>query len=306
MAADIEVVTQTLIDEVFVAAGLPRDGAARRHLGGIADPPARRLATLMVEFDRRTENDGIREGCRYLLPSFVSRVEYIGAEHVPGTGPVLVCTNHPGAYDGFAMVAGLPRDDVRVLTSDIPFFRALPHVSEHLIQTDTDPYRRLAAVRAAIRHLQGGGLVHTFARGFLEPDPLSAPGAVQDAIASLEEWSPSLELILRKAPETRVVVAMAGGVVSPRWLRSPLVRYRKAPHERRKLAEFMQIIYQLLRLGRLLMTPRVAYGTALSPAELLPDQPGALRRIIESATAVLTAQFTEQQALPLPAAPAVA
>jgi hypothetical protein len=278
MGPDVEVVTQTLIDEVFVAAGLARDGAARRRLGGVVDRPARRLATLMVEFDRRTQERGIREGCRYLLPNFVSRVEYIGAEQVPVTGPVLICANHPGAYDGFCMVAGLPRDDVRVLTSDIPFFRALPHVSEHLLQMDTDPYRRLAAVRAGIRHLQNGGLLHNFARGFLEPDPLSAPGAVQDAIESLQKWSPSLELILRKAPETRVVVAVGGGVVSPRWLRLPFIHYRKEGHERRKLAEFFQIIYQLLRPGRLLMEPRIVYGPALSPAEVRPDEPGALQR----------------------------
>jgi hypothetical protein len=286
---------------VFVAVGLPRQGAARRRLGGIADRPARRLATLMVEFDRRTRDNGLRDGCRYLLPTFVSHVDYPGAENVPATGPVLVCANHPGAYDGFCMVAGLPRDDIRVLTSDIPFFSALPHVSSHLIQTDTDPYRRLAAVRASIRHLQSGGIVHTFARGFLEPDPLSAPGAVDDAIASLQEWSPSLELILRKAPETRVVVAIGGGVVSPRWLRSPLVRYRKTPHQRRKLAEFMQIIYQLLRPGRLLMAPRVAFGPALSPAELMPSEPGALQRIIASARDVLTAHFGEALSLPQPA-----
>jgi hypothetical protein len=301
MAVDVDIVTETLIDEVFVALGLPREGAARRRLGGLADRPARRLATLMAEFDRRTQEHGIRDGCRYLLPRFVSRVEYSGAANVPAAGPVLVCANHPGAYDGFCMVAGLPRDDIRVLTSDIPFFRALPNVSEHLIQTDTDPYRRLAAVRAAIRHLQNGGLVLTFARGFLEPDPLSAPGAVDAAIASLREWSPSLELILRKAPATCVVVAMAGGVVSPRWLRSPLVRYRKTAHQRRKLAEFMQLIYQLLRPGRLLMAPRVAFGPTLSPAELLPDQPGVLQRIIASATDVLTEHFGEASSLPQPA-----
>jgi hypothetical protein len=306
MAPDVEVVTQTLIDEVFVAAGIARDGAARRRLGGIVDRPARRLATMMVEFDRRTQEQGIREGCRSLLPGFVSRVEYVDAEHVPVAGPVLVCANHPGAYDGFCMVAGLPRDDVRVLTSDIAFFRALPHVSEHLLPMDTDPYRRLAAVRAGIRHLQNGGLLHTFARGFLEPDPLSAPGAVQDAIESLQEWSPSLELILRKVPETHVVVAIGGGVVSPHWLRHPLVRYRKKGHDRRKLAEFMQVIYQLLRPGRLLMEPRVVYGPALSPAELRPDEPGALQRIIASAAEVLSVHFGGIEALPHPSAAAFA
>lgn len=276
-----------MTDELFVALGAARDGAARRHFGGVVARPVRRLATLAVQFDRHVEADGAAAGCHWLLSHFVERVDAVSPEHIPLTGPILLAANHPGAYDSFALVASLPRPDIKVLSSEVKVFRYLPHVAGHLIQTDRDPYKRLAAVRAAVRHVQAGGCLVTFASGFLDPDPLAYDGAAAEARAALADWSPSLELLLRKAPGTCLVPAIVGGVVAPEWARHPLVRYRRRPHDRRKLAEFLQVIYQLVRPGRLRLTPRVVFGEAVPASELAPGTPECRPRILAHAEATL-------------------
>jgi hypothetical protein len=274
-----------------VALGLGRDGAARRRLGGLAGRPARRLAALMIEFDTRVRDEGPASACRWLLSHFVQRVDVRNVEHVPRTGPLLLVANHPGAYDGFALISGLPRTDIKVLSSEVAIFRTLPHVVEHLIQTDRDAYKRLRAVRTAIKHLEGGGLLLTFGSGFLDPDPLAFPGAERLAWDELHNWSPSIELLLRKAPETLFQAAIIGGVVSPRWSRLPFVRYRRREHDRRKLTEFLQVLYQLTFPGQLLMTPQVAFGCPLTTGELQISGPGAMQRVVAQARGLLAESF---------------
>ncbi len=276
-----------MTDELFVALGAARDGAVRRRLGGVVARPVHRLAALAVGFDGRVGEEGAAAGCRWLLSHFVEQVDAVDPENILPTGPVLIAANHPGAYDSFALVASLPRPDILALTSEVKVFRYLPHVAGHLIQTDRDPYKRLAAVRTAVRHLQAGGCLVTFASGFLDPDPLAYDEALEEARAALADWSPSLELLLRKAPETCLVPAIVGGVVAPQWARHPLVRYRRRPHDRRKLAEFLQVIYQLVRPGRLRLAPRVVFGQAVPASELSPGAPECMPRIRAHAEATL-------------------
>ncbi len=283
----VEALAAAVTDEIFVALGAARDGALRRYSGGIVARPVRRLATLAVAFDRRVGKEGAAAGCQWLLSHFVARVDAIDQGHIPPAGPVLIAASHPGAYDSFALVASLPRPDIKVLSSEVKVFHYLPHVAAHLIQTDRDPYKRLAAVRAGIRHLQAGGCLVTFASGFLDPDPLAYPEAMEEARAALANWSPSLELLLRKAPETRLVPAIVGGVVAPQWARHPLVRYRRRPHDRRKLAEFLQVIYQLVRPGRLKLAPRIVFGEAVPASELLAGEPECMAGIRAHAAATL-------------------
>jgi len=283
----IEALAEAVTDEIFVALGARRDGAVRRSLGGVVARPVRRLASLAVQFDGHVEAAGAPAGCRWLLTHFVERVDAMDQGPIPATGPVLIAANHPGAYDSFALVASLPRLDIKVLSSEVAVFRYLPHVAAHLIQTDRDPYKRLVAVRAAIRHLAEGGCLVTFASGFLDPDPLAYDGAPEEARAALADWSSSLELILRKAPEIQLVPAIVGGVVAPQWARHPLVRYRRRAHDRRKLAEFLQVIYQLVFPGRLKLTPRVVFGEAVPASALLPGEPGCMERIRAHAEATL-------------------
>ncbi len=103
-----------------------------------------------------------------------------------------------------------------------------------------------------------------FPRGNTEPDPAVSPGAAE----SMQGWSPSLEIFLRRAPETQVIVAIVRGVLSPGWMRSPITWVRKEKEQRQKIAEIFQVIYQVLFPGRLWLSPRVDFSRTITTPEL--------------------------------------
>ena len=81
-----------------------------------------------------------------------------------------------------------------------------------------------------------------FAHGEVEPDPEFMPGASE----SIADWSSSIEIMLRKVPQTRVVIAICSGVFLPQFIHHPLTKIRHDPAARQKLAEFLQVMHQLV------------------------------------------------------------
>ena len=189
---------------------------------------------------------------------------------MPDSGPALLVSNHPGAYDLFGILSQLPRADVRVIVSDISILRHLPATSPHFILIGRTEQSRMAAVRAGVRQLRAGGLLFIFPGGIVDPDPAFMPGAAK----ALQRWSPSLELFLRRAPDTRVVPTVVSGVLAPGWLHSPVTRLRQEPKDRQKVAEAFQVIQQLLLPGSLRTSPLITFGPPLLASDLLrPDAP---------------------------------
>jgi hypothetical protein len=187
--------------------------------------------------------------------------------------------------DGFAIVANLPRDDLKAVATGQPFFRHLGAGRRYLIFTPREGSGRSTVVREMIRHLDDGGSLLIMPSGNVDPDPAILPGAPE----ALNRWSPSLELILRRRPETQVLVTIVSGVLSPRWLHHPLVRFRKGARERQLLAEMLQTIQQTVFGRRLSFTPRVTFAQPITGAEL-QDRGGSgslLASLIERAQAVL-------------------
>ena len=284
------VLRQFITDEIFAALGLPSCGWQRRVLGPLCYPPARRFASRIAQFDGWVSEFGIVEATHRFLPWFVKGIEARGVELIPAAGPVLIVSNHPGAYDGFVIAACLPRDDLKIVVSDVPFTRGLPATKPHLIYSVLDdPYVRMAAVRSIIRSLRAGEIVLIFASGFVDPDPAISPGSKEAAHLALEKWSPSLELILHKAPETRVVPTIVSGVVAEACLKNPLTRLPKQDWEKRKLAEFIQIIQQLFSYQKFGLRPQVSFGAPATTAELLcmEGTSGLLEAVIRQAQRLL-------------------
>ena len=143
-----------------------------------------------------------------------------------------------------------------VLASDVPFLRRVPNIGAHTIYVSPDPHARMGAIRAMIRHLEAGGAVMTFGSGLVDPDPDLLPGAAE----ALEIWYESLAIVLRRVPQTQVVVSIVSSVVAPQYMRSPLTRLKQDGWERRKLAEFLQIGSQLMFSKKALLTPRVSFS----------------------------------------------
>jgi hypothetical protein len=105
-----------------------------------------------------------------------------------------------------------------------------------------------------------------FPTGTVDPDPaVSSEGARQ----ALDRWSTSLELLIRRVPETQVVVAIVSGVLSPGWYKSPITWLRKEPYNKQKVAEIFQVMQQLFFPNSLKLTPCLAFSQPFQSKHLL-------------------------------------
>jgi 1-acyl-sn-glycerol-3-phosphate acyltransferase len=152
--------------------------------------------------------------------------------------------------------SALPRDDLKLIISGVPVVRALPGASKYLIYTPYDIRQRTAVVREAIRHLKDGGLLIIFPTGKIDPDPAFLPGAVQ----SLDGWSKSLEIFLRRAPGTGVIPTIVSGVLDPSTLRNPLTKLRREFWMQQRVAVYIQVAQMLTFHKKFELTPRVTFG----------------------------------------------
>jgi 1-acyl-sn-glycerol-3-phosphate acyltransferase len=256
-AAQLETLTRVNVQDLLVSFGLENVSRGRAALEVLARLPARRFARQMVAFDQRVASVATVQG-------FTRKLEAHGQELLPAVGPLLVFANHPGMTDTLALFASLPRPDLRIIAAERPFLRALQHVSRHLIYVTEEANQRMAVVRAAANHLRQGGAVLTFPAGEIEPDPACMPGARR----SLDNWSESMALFARLAPETNIVTAIVSGVLWPTALYHPLTRLRRQPNDRERLGATLQLLAQTALPFYRPVDIRVAYSPPRRAAEL--------------------------------------
>jgi hypothetical protein len=120
-----------------------------------------------------------------------------------------------------------------------------------------------------------------FPRGDVEPDPEISHGGPE----LIGDWSRSVEIMLRKAPGTRLLVAVASGALSPRFARNPLVMIRRTEARRQKLAETLQFIRQVTRPGSVPLDIHLSFAEPVAGAELLakgamPEVAAIARRLL--------------------------
>jgi len=262
--AQVGEIRQSMIEEIYNAIGLPDRSWLRLALAPIAWAPAQRFAGLIVECERCAERSDFRQAARQLMERFISGAIVQGEGNVPLEGPLLIASNHPGAVDGLAIASSLPRADLKIVVSGSPFFQKLVYLREHLILTGRDPHGQMLVLRNAIRQLREGGTVLLFPSGRVDPDPAVFPSAWR----SIDDWSPSVGKLLEKVPATRLLVSVVSGVLAAECMNNPLVRLRKGTWEKRRLAEYIQIIQQLLLGRRYPLEPLVSFGEALTLAEI--------------------------------------
>ncbi len=280
---DERILNQKLLEEIFKALGWGSGHPLRLPFAPIFSLASRRFARIAIQFDQDVAALGFREAARCLLPHFVREAHVSGTENVPAEGPLLVVSNHPGTVDGLVIAAHLPRPDLKIVVSGVPFIRHLRATAAHLIYSSLDTFERMAVVRAVMRHLQEGGAVLLFPSGGLDPDPAVMPGALQE----LETWSPSLEVILRRVPAARVVMTFVSGVLHPAWTRSPVVHLRRGRRNQQRVAEFFQVMQQMLFPGQLLVRPSIRFTPPLQFA------PGRQTPILPALIATARQRFLE-------------
>ena len=283
--ADVSVMTTRLVEEVFNALGLSKTGFACKYFGWTIRPIAKRLAVMLVPIDQDLGKYGSQVAARNFLPPFVNEIKSRGAESIPTTGPIIVASNHPGAYDSMAIVSQIPRPDATFIISDIPLVKFMPNASKHAYFATSDSKTRTNAVRETIRLLERGGCLVIFATGLIDPDP--EVWGEEAANLEIEGWSSSLELFLKKVPETKLIVTIASGVLDPAWAKSRSIRIAKPGLERRRLAEFGQVISQLLRPGRKKYNPHISFAPPVTLDDLGHGKGEAMITIKAKARALL-------------------
>jgi 1-acyl-sn-glycerol-3-phosphate acyltransferase len=250
----VETLTAINIQEMLEAAGLENVRRGRALLEQICMLAAKRFARQVASFDEMVGTDGLRESSLCFIENHIRRLEVAGREHIPAEGPLLIVSNHPGLSDSVALLASLPRTDLRIVVAERPFLQALNHTSRHLI------YLRSAEINRNLRkitnHLRSGGAVLIFPGGQIEPDPATMTGAIE----SLQSWSRSIGLIIRLVNEIRVVPAIVSGVVCPAAQHHPLTRIRKRLKDRERFGALLQTLVPAYKN----VNVRVAFGPPLS------------------------------------------
>ncbi|MEZ0396127.1 MAG: 1-acyl-sn-glycerol-3-phosphate acyltransferase [Anaerolineales bacterium] len=275
-ATETLLLARTLIDEMVGAVGLPKMAAFQKLFWSLFGGLMIRFAELGLTFDRLVASSGLPKASQWALSFFCHPAAGRGLEHIPPDGPLLVTSNHPGAYDALVIFSHLNRPDIRWISSEIPFLDNLPHTRQHIIfASRVNAAQRTAALRAAIRHLRGGGALLYFGAGHRDPDPAVYAGAAQ----AMEAWLPGIDFFFRHVPGLRLLPTVVSGVISTYWARHPITWLRRKQIDQQRLSEFGQVISQLLRPGRLMLTPRLSFGPGAdfetlqaesSPADILP------------------------------------
>ena len=206
-------------------------------------PFALELTRLGMKMEATIARDGHLGGASKWLVAIAARAMRIqGAEHIPASGPLLFVGNHAGLGDAFALLSALPRRDTLVLAQHFGILPGLGEMRRHVIVVDKRaPY---SAMRESLRHLRLGKSLLIYPRGEIEHDPALA---LEPALASLGDWSRSIEFFARHAPDLAIVPCAVGGVISRRALRNPVVRQYRDQDKRHFLAATFQMMFPFYR-----------------------------------------------------------
>lgn len=238
-------------------------------------PGVAHFARHVLRYENWIGEAGWGQANRLAAGQYLRSLSVFGAQQLPAGGPLLFTANHPGITDFMAISAAAGRDDLSILAYTRPFLQSLPDLSSHILHLEHDPDLHFQTLRRLIRHLRSGHAVLTFPAGMGEPDPAVMPGAV----GSLERWQPSVELLVRRVPDLKVVPTLVSGVLSRRALDLSFVR--RLPTARRKIrvAGTLQVMWQTIT-GRPVSDVRVDFGAPLAAADFL--QPSAGESILEA------------------------
>ena len=241
-------------------------------------PKARGAAQHTLEFEGLAGLHGNLQGpSRYLVDVMSNGLTVRGVENVPVRGPVLMTCNHPGIFDAMVVFASLPRTDVKVIARPRNLLDMLPNVRRHIIFAADDRARGAATLRESLRHLADGGVLVTFPRGSIEPDPLLHLDA---AIDSVGQWSSSVNLLAKHVAGLTVIPAAVGGMVSTRARTSWLAQRYRTQADRDWVAATLQFMLSAYRDVK----PVAAYGSPIREGNTLEQVQGATRELYRALT----------------------
>jgi len=270
----LDTLTNINLDDLIASFGWQENALLRGFTRWAFRQPAREFARQMLSFDLEVGQVGLAIAGLHMLRRYARSLTVFGQENIP-SGPVLFLSNHPGMVDTLALFSALDRSDLRVIAIDRPFLAALTNTSQYLDYLEDDPRSRIGLVRKVSAHLRSGGSVLTFPSGRIEPDPDVYPGAE----SALQDWTDSVEVFVRIAPQTVVVPVLVRGVIWAKTARHPLTRLKRDQFDRDKLAAALQLLaHVVLRKNPLRVSVHV--GKPITGGELNKDNKGLLHQAV--------------------------
>lgn len=272
-SSQTKALTKILSGELFKALGFPSNGLISRAFSPLVWNPIHQFSEIAVGFDVRVKDLGFQQASRWILPLFIQGMSASGTDSIPPKGPLLIASNHPGAYDTLVITANIPRDDIKIIVNiPLDFIKQLTATRQYFLYAPPDPYARIKVVRSGIKHLKNGGALLLFASGGMDPDPASMPGADN----AIRGWSRSLEFFLRRVPETQLLISIVSGIISPKYTHHIFTHFRKKQGDKQRISEFFQVMRQILNPERFQMNPRVSfaksvYATAFLKSRMSPS-----------------------------------
>ncbi len=231
-----------LIKDIYEKAlKIPISNQRSNWLTPLLNPSFSKIIKMALMFDAQIDQYGFCGASSRILPEFVKTINIKGKDFIPSDKPLIIAANHPGTLDIFIIASAFNRKDIRIIARGSPFFRHFPNLSKYMLYTTIESQQRMGVLRKAINHLKLGGALLINPSGTIDPDPVLQKGA-EDAIQS---WSPSIEFILQKVPETQLIVAIVGGVLSPISISNPIVKLKRNLWEQQAIAEILQMVLLL-------------------------------------------------------------
>lgn len=241
MMSNLEALTEINLDDLTTSFGWQDSPLLSRLLRFFFRKPAQTFAKHVVEYDDTVGKHGIVEGGWNLSRRYMKDIRIIGADRIPKSA-FLALSNHPGMTDTLALFTALNRKDLHIIALDRPFLNALPHMSAQLFYVYDDPAKRMAMIRQVSAHLKKGGAILTFPAGHIEPDPDVYPGAIE----SLKDWTDSVGVFIRLAPDAAILPVLVRNVVAKKYAEHWLLKMKKKREEKEKLATALQLLGMIL------------------------------------------------------------
>jgi hypothetical protein len=106
--------------------------------------------------------------------------------------------------------------------------------------------------------------------------------------------------MLRYVPQTKVVVSVVSGVLSKGWRWNPFVRLMGDDLKQRKVAEFLQVIQQMIFPNSVRVTPRLTFSDPYTADDLDQFGDGVLDGMVNKARCLMEDHMSQAKKL-LPA-----
>ncbi len=237
MADPLAALTQINLDDLVNAFGWQNRRLLAALVRSLFFKSGQDFARQMLDFDSAIGSRGLAEAACMTEQLYARDVRLYRADCIPDE-PAIYLANHPGMTDTLALLAALAVPDLRVIARDRPFLHSLPNLTQHLFFVKDEPHERMALVRQVHRHLQSGGSILTFPAGHTEPDPDTQTGAAE----SLQDWTDSVGVFVRLAPDTPIVPVCIRNVNWDKAIQHPITRLRREPLDQHLLGSAIQML----------------------------------------------------------------